>query len=77
MGEGEVIKDFHADDYLFVLSENNAENSANKFLKIRGYNMRFKVSKGLNQSFIFCFFLTIFSKRREYALPKFTNKVSK
>ena len=60
MGEVEVIKDFHADDYLFVLSENNAENSANKFLKIRGYNMSFKVSKGFNQSFIFCFFFNYF-----------------
>ena len=73
MEEAEAIKDFYSDDYLFVLSEYNAENSANKFLKIRGYSMSFKVSTGLNHIlfyFVFFFYFNYFFKKEGVCFTK-------
>jgi hypothetical protein len=44
MEENEVILDFNADQYFFVLTKYADKSSTDRYLKLRGFTSSFKVS---------------------------------
>lgn len=55
LDNNEYIIEFSADNYLFVQSQYNNQNTNNKILKLSGYSKNFKVNKNNKKKFFSTF----------------------